>query len=277
MYEVLLRTETLLAPLEPAVLLGIGAVALVVGLILWLAGTRYSTIITALLGAFVGCCAGLLIGDHFELQPLLSMLVGAVVLAVLAILLKKILVLILAVLVISIVGGAGYLSFILDRTTPPQPTVQQGIVYQSFTAMDPNERQAYIDELGGQSGTFADRLEAMLSNTWGAIRPHGGMALVAIGAGAVVALILVWFVSKVLVALAYSVIGVAAVFLGVQAALLAVHVPIVSQLGPRGQYLPIVFLALALFGWIWQLLSSRLHPARAKATPKEESEIPEQR
>jgi hypothetical protein len=275
MYEVLLRTETLLAPLAPPALLAIGALAFLIGLIFWLAGTRYSTIITALLGAVVGGCAGLLIGDHFELQPLLSMLVGAVLLAILAIVLKKVLVLVLAVLVISAVGGVGYLSFVLDRTAPPQPQAQQGILYQSFTVMDPNERQAYIDEMiDGGDGSFADRLKAVLSDTGSAIRPHTGMALVAIGVGAVVALIVVWFISKVLIALAYSIVGVAAVFLGVQAALLAIHMPAVSRLGTRAQFLPIVFLVMVVFGWVWQLVFSRAR--RAKSAPKEEPEVPEQ-
>jgi hypothetical protein len=274
MYEVLLRTEALLAPLVPPVLLGIGAVAFLIGLIFWLAGTRYSTIITALLGAVVGCCAGLLIGEHFELQPLLSMIVGAAVLAILAILLKKVLVLVLAVLVISAVGGAGYLSFILDRTSAPEPqaATQPGIVYQSFTAMDPNERQAYIDKLGGEAGTFSDRFKAVLSDTWDAIRPHSGIALIAIGIGAVVALIFVWFIAKIVIALAYSIIGVAAIFLGAQAALLAIRIPVASRLGDRAQYLPIAFLVLVVIGWLWQLVFPR--PVRAQAH-KEEPEIPE--
>ena len=54
MYELLLRTETLLIGLQSPVLLGIGAIALVIGLVFWLAGTRYSTIIMALLGAVIG-------------------------------------------------------------------------------------------------------------------------------------------------------------------------------------------------------------------------------
>jgi hypothetical protein len=143
--------------------------------------------------------------------------------------------------------------------------------------MDPNQRLAYINELGeigGKAGTFVDRLKAMLSDTWDAIRPHSGMALIAIGAGAVVALILIWFISRILIALAYSVIGVAAVFLGVQAALLAIHVPAVSRVGPRIQFLPIVFLVMVVIGWVWQLVFPR--PARAKAAPKEEPEIPAQ-
>lgn len=270
MCELLLRTETLLMSLRPAALLGIGAVALVTGLVFWLGGTRYSSAIAGLLGAVVGAAVGVLIGGRLGGQPLLSMLVGAVVLAILAIVLRKVLILFLAVLVISAFSGAGYLSVVLDRVAPPRQTeAEQGIVYQSFTSMPPEERLAYIEQIGGETGTFGDRLDALLRDTWAAIRPHGWMALAAVVVGAVVAGVLVWLIADVMIALAYSIVGTAGIFLGLQAPLLAVGVRAASALQPHPLALPVSFLVLVTFGWVWQLLYLRAKPKRA---PRKEAE-----
>jgi hypothetical protein len=278
MYELLLRTETLLTGLTPPVLLGIGAAALVIGLIFWLAGTRYSTAIVALLGALIGSAAGLLVSQRFGVHPWLSMIVGAVVLAGLAILLKKVLVLILAVLILSAVSGAGYVSVVLDRMVPPPPAetgTQQTLVYQSFMTLEPGARQSYLEKLSPESKTFADRFEALLRDTWQAIRPHTLMALVAIAVGAVVGLVLVWLIAKVVIALAYSIVGTAAIFLGLQAALLAVKIPAASELYPRPWALPIAFLVMVVIGWVWQLFYLRTKPVKEKeVVVKEETERP---
>jgi hypothetical protein len=277
MYELLLRTETLLMGLDAPVLLAVGAGALVVGLIFWLGGTRYSAAITGLFGAVVGSAIGLLVSQRFGFHPWMAMLVGAVILAVLAILLKKVLILVLAVLVISAVSGAGYVSVVLDRVAPPpEPDApqQQRMLYQSFSAMEPAARQEYVSRISDDADTFAERLEALLSDTWQAIRPHGWMVVIAIVAGAVVGLLLVWFIAKVVIALAYSVVGTAALFLGVQAALLAVDIHAASGLDPRRWLLPVAFVVLVAIGWVWQLFYSR--PARVREV-KEAREEPRRR
>ncbi len=260
MYELLLRTETLLIGLRPPVLLGIGAVALVIGLVFWLGGTRYSTIIMALFGAVIGATAGLIASGRFNVQPWLSILLGAVVVAVLAILLKKVLVLVVAVLILSAVSGAGYVSVLLDYSAPQPPaetTTQQVGVYQPFLRMAPEARREYVNQISNQSPTFLDRLKALLNDTWAAIRPHTTPALIAVIAGAVVALVLIWLIAKIIIPLAYSVVGVAAIFVGLQAALLSVGIPAVSDLNPRPWLLPVIFLVLVVIGWMWQLVLPR--------------------
>jgi hypothetical protein len=120
MYELLIRTETLFLGLNTAELLTVGIPALLIGLVLWLGGTRYSSAIIGLLGAVVGSAVGLMIGPSFGLHPIWSMLIGAVVLAAVSILLKKILILVLAVLVISAVSGAGYIA-VVSTGSPRRP------------------------------------------------------------------------------------------------------------------------------------------------------------
>ncbi len=279
MYEFLLRTETLLIGLRPPVLLGVGAVALAIGLVFWLAGTRYSTAIMALFGAVIGAAIGLMAGNRFDVHPWLSILIGAVVVAVLAILLKKVLVLVLAVLILSAVSGVGYVSVVLDYTAPPPPSdteTEQITVYHPFLQMAPEARMEYVDRISNESPTFLDRLKALFADTWAAIKPHTTPALIAIVVGAVVALVLVWLIAKIIIPLAYSIIGVAAIFIGLQAALLSVNVRATSDLNPRPWLLPVIFLVLVVIGWMWQLFFYR--PVRVvHEEPEEVHEVSHRR
>ena len=244
MYELLLRIETLLLGLQTSVLWALGIGALVVGLILWLGGTRYHAAIIGVLGAVVGSAVGLLASQQFDVNPWLGMAVGAAVLAGLSILLRNVLILVLAVLVFSAVGGAGYVSVVLDRAvpqapseSPSEPQADQKWVFQHFSGMDLAARQNYMNDISQQSQTFAERLKALLANTWQALGPHGWLVVLPILAGAVVGILLVWLIAKIVIALAYSIVGTATIFLGAQAALLAAGVPVVSDLQSR-RWLP---------------------------------------
>ncbi len=256
MYELLLRTETLLAGLSTPLLAALGLGAVVVGLVLWLGGTRYSAFIIGLLGAVVGSACGLLVGQQFGVNPWLGMLVGSAVLGGLSILLKNVLIVVLAVLVFSAVSGAGYLTVILDRAIPQAQAADQNQPRQTvryFSGMGFAERQTYMNDISREAETFADRLRALLTNTWEAAGPQGWALALAILAGAVVGILLVWFLAKIVIALAYSIVGTAAIFLGTQAALLAAGVPAVSELASRRGTLSIAFLLMTVIGWIWQL------------------------
>jgi hypothetical protein len=270
MYELLLRTETLLQGLTTAALLGVGLGTLLVGLVFWLGGTRYSAAITGLLGAVVGSAAGLLVSQRFDLQPWLGMLVGAAVLAGLAILLRNVLVLVLAVLVFSAVSGTGYLAVVLDRAVPQisaeaeqqrQPTIRH------FRDMDAAGRQDYMNDISKEADTFGARLDALLADTWAAIRPYGWMVLLAIVAGAVIGGLLVWFVAKLVIALAYSIVGTALLFVGLQAALLAAGFAAVSALADHPRVLPLTFLVMAVLGWLWQLSYGRRRKREKEPSP----------
>lgn len=276
MYELLIRTETLFLGLNTAELLVVGLSALLIGAVLWLGGTRYSSAIIGLLGAVVGSAAGLMIGPMFDLHPIWSMLIGAVVVAAVSILLKKILILVLAVLVISAVSGAGYLAVVLDRVAPPEPQVEarveRRLPYQAFSAMEPAARLDYMREISDEAETFGEKLDAVLANTWEAIRPHGWMVAIAVVVGAVVGLLLVWFIAKVVIALAYSIVGTATIFIGAQAALLGAGYPAASALDARRWFLPIAFITMTAIGWVWQLFYGGPKPRREPARESEDSD-----
>lgn len=274
MYELLLRTETLFLGLKAPALLGIGIPVLVVGLILWLGGTRYSAAITGVFGAVVGSAVGLLVSQWLNLHPWLSMVVGAAVLAGLSILLRNALILVLAVLVFSAFSGAGYLAVVLDRAVPqarPTARAEQKMAVQYFSGMDADARLTYVNEISDESETFGDRLTALLDDTWEAIRPYGWMAILAIVIGAVVGLLLVWFIAKIVIALAYSIVGTAVIFLGAQAALLGAGFAAVSALEHRRPLLPAAFLTMVAIGWVWQLFYAARKPAKEVQKEPEES------
>jgi len=276
MYELLLRTETLFWGLSWLVLLIIGIVALGVGFVLWLGGTRHSAVIIGLLGAVVGSALGLLVSQGLKLNPWLSMVVGAAVLAGLSILLRNILILVLAVLVFAAFSGGGYLAVVLDRAVPqarPETRTQQSYFIQSFSAMDQAGRLAYMNEISSEKQTFGERLKALLANTGEAIRPHIWKVALAALAGAAIGIVLVWFVAKIVIGLAYSIVGTAAIFLGVQAGLLAGSYAAISSLASHRGALPIAFSIMIAVGWLWQLFSSR-HGAR-KREPEKQTESAE--
>jgi hypothetical protein len=219
MYELLIRIETLFLALNTPILLGIGVLLLLVGLVLWLGGSRYSTVIVGLLGAVVGSVAGLLVGQWLSLHLWLCMIVGATVLAAASVLLRNVLILVLAVLVIASLSGAGYVVVVLDRIAPEQPETKaetqsgQGMLIQSFTNMEPSARMQYVDQISKEEG-FRERLRAMLDNTWQAVEPHVWKVGLSVLAGGIVAILLVWLIKKALIALSYSVVGTAAILLG---------------------------------------------------------------
>lgn len=285
MYELLLRTETLFMGLDRPVLLGIGIGALLAGLILWLGGTRYSTVIIGLLGAVIGSAVGLMVSQWLELHVWISMLIGAAVLGALSVMLRNVLILVLAVLVVAGLSGGGYLAVVLDRMAEPpetetqeeftwgrQPEGRQAVPYQSFSGMDRSARLNYVDEISGQEKTFSERLAALIDDTWQALRPRvlefGAAAVV----GGLLAVVLLWLIKTALIALAYSVVGTAVLFLGLQTGLLGVDYPAVSALDARPMALPAAFVAMTFFGWLFQLVISRKKKPRKEERESKESD-----
>lgn len=279
MLELLIRTETLFVGLKPAWLLAIGVPALVIGLVFWLGGVRYSTPITGLLGAVVGAFAGLLVGQWLTLHLLLSMVVGAAVLATVSVLLRNVVILVLAVLVIALAAGGGYLAVLLDRTAPAGPAQQQAdggevpsVPYQSFSGMDPPTRLDYVDRLARQEKDFSQRVRAIGTDTFEAAEPHLWKLILAALAGAVVSIFLVWFVRKALIALAYSVVGTALLLVGAQTALLAANLKAVSALPPKPWLLPATGGGMVALGWLVQLITTRKPKEKAQTAHKDTEE-----
>jgi hypothetical protein len=176
------------------------------------------------------------------------------------------------VLVFSAVGGTGYVAVRLDRAGPPvQPQVgtpeqtQPPSSSQYFTGMEPADRLTYLNDISQQAQTFTQRLKALLANTWEALGPRGWLVVLPLLVGALVGILLVWLVAKVVIALAYSIVGAALILLGAQATLLAAGVPIVSDLASRRWLPAVTFAAMTLAGWVWQLFFAGAKPPREES------------
>ncbi len=283
MNELLLRIEAVCVEADSTILIGVGVGMAVVGLLLWLGGARYSTIVVGLLGAAVGALVGMLVSTRLALSPLLCMGIGAVALSVLSILARNVLIIVLATVIFALVAATAYTSVVLDtqpaqetdvRTarTQGEPTATEPsrFVYQSFTAMDPNTRQAYIEQLGGpQEEDVQGRMKLVLEDLWRSLGPHKWYLIGAIVIGGLAGFLLIWFIKNVVLPLCYSVVGTTAVLLGAQLLLLGLGARVASDLAPRPWIIPVTFGSMIFLGWTRQLLAGRRRRIHAEHPPKD--------
>jgi len=282
MNELLLRIETLCLGVNPPILIGVGAAMAVVGLVLWLGGTRYSTIVIGLLGAAVGAFLGLAVGQQFGINPFLGMGIGGVILGVASILLRNVLIIVLATTIFALLAAGGYAGVLLDRQSTQEAAPGerqaadpgQSLLFQSFGQMNNESRQAYLDEISGAEEGFQEKLVAILKDTWNGLGPYKWYLLGAIVIGGVGGFLLIWFIKQIVVPLCYSVVGTTTLLLGAQLLLLGVDVRAASSLPAPRWIMPAVFGAMSVVGWGSQLLAAR--KPRAKAPKKRDDEDDEE-
>jgi len=282
MYELLLRFETLFSTLSTLVLLGTGTGLLVTGVLLWLFGQRFGGVIIGLLGAAVGAILGLLLGQWFQFHLFLSMGIGALVLTVVSILLRNTIILALTVAIFAMISGAGYISTQLDSLVQTSemdanassiygPELPSQLPARSFTNMlNPEERLAYFENLASPEEGFSEKMRILLDDTWEMISPQLWKVMGITLAGAAVGILLIWVIKKIVILLAYSVVGSTTLLFGVQILLLGIGVRIVSTLPPTPWLLPSVFGGLVLVGWISQAFTAK--PAKAKAAASQDGD-----
>ena len=278
MNELLVRIETLCLEVDPPLLIGAGAAMAIIGLVLWWGGTRYSTVVIGLLGAAVGAVVGLAVSQQLNVHLFGSMAAGAAVLGVVSILLRNVLIIVLAVAIFALVGAAGYAGIVLDGQPVEETTTaegqqltagsQQSLLYQSFSSMDPNSRQMYLNEISGSDEGFQDRSKAIVKDTWNALGSTKWPLIGAIFGGGLVGFLLIWFIKQVIVPLCYSIVGTASLVLGVQVGLLGFGFHLASSLPPQRWIVPAALGGMAVGGWISQLLAAR--KPHGKAHKREE-------
>ncbi len=277
MYELLVRIETLCLSVQPPALVAVGAAMAVVGFFLWLGGVRYSTVVIGLLGAAVGAVVGLLIGQRLGVHLFGAMAAGAAVLGVVSILVRNILVIVLATVVFAIVGGATYTGFVLDRQPAEEAQadgqqaarIESQFLVNSFSGMDPNSRQLYLDRISGSEEGFQGRLTAVLKDTWNVLGPHKWYLFGAILIGAVAGFLLIWLVKNVILPFCYSIVGTAILLLGMLLVLLGAGVHVTAGPPPQWWVLPAAFGAMSVIGWLRQLLAARARQAKGPVSKPE--------
>jgi len=280
MFELLLRFETLFSTLSTLVLLGTGTGLLVVGLLLWLFGQRFGAAIIGLLGAAVGTILGLLLGQWLKFHLFLSMGIGALVLTVVSVLLRNTIILALTVAIFAMISGAGYISTQLDslvqtaetNSNAPSiygPALPRQSPAKSFTNMlNPEERLAYFEKLASPGEGFSEKMRALLNDTWEMISLQLWKVVGITVAGATAGILLIWLIKKIVIVLAYSVVGSTTLLFGVQILLLGIGIRVVSNLPPNPWILPSIFGGLVLVGWISQIFIAKPAKSQAKAKAK---------
>ncbi len=287
MNELLLRFETLCLGVNPPILMGVGAAMAVVGLILWLGGTRYSTVVIGLLGAAVGAFLGLAAGHQFSINPLIGMGIGGLILGVASILLRNVLIIVLATVIFALLAAGGYAGVLLDRQSAQEAesgdeqvspddlqatTSGQSLLFQSFGQMNNESREAYLKEISGEEEGFQEKLVAILKDTWNGLGPYKWYLLGAIFIGGVGGFLLIWFIKQVIVPLCYSVVGTTTLLLGAQLLLLGVDFRAASSLPAPRWIMPVVFGAMSVVGWGSQLLAARKPHTKAPKKRDEEDD-----
>jgi len=271
MYELLIRIETICVEAQLLTLLGVGAVATIAGLLLWLAGTYFSSVIIGILGAAVGSFCGLLISQWFDVSSLLSMGIGAAVFCVTAVLLRNIIIIVLAIIVFALAAGTGYSSTILGSPAQQQEqeTEPELVAVSSFSQMDSTMRLSYVNEISEQQDGFFEKLKAMLKDTLGTMSPYKWKLLLSTVVGGLVGLLLVWLIKRFVIALCCSVVGALLVLVGIESLLMAAGFQMCNAFGEHRLALTVTYFSMVGIGAVVQLLIARSQkPKEAEAKKK---------
>lgn len=253
----MIRIESLFLQSPPAVLLGCGVGVLVLGLLLWLAGSYFSAVILGLLGAVVGSACGLLVSQWLATPSLISMAVGAVVFTLAAVLFRNALIILLAILVFALAGGTAYSSLILKDTPAQSSSLLNTSLIQPFSQMDTSARLAYVNQITENQESFFDRLRLMIHDAFQSMDPYKWKILLIALAAGVAGLLLIWILKKLVMAICYSGVGALLVLIGLEILLLALNIHFVAWFQDRQSALSIIYLVLVVMGLIYQLATVR--------------------
>ncbi|MDT8299897.1 MAG: hypothetical protein RQ760_00340 [Sedimentisphaerales bacterium] len=257
MYELLIRIETLCMGAQPLTLLGIGAITTVVGLLLWLAGTYFSSIVIGILGSVVGSFCGLLVSQWLDQNTLLSMGIGAAVFCVAAVIFKNIIIIVLAIIVFALAAGTTYSSMILASPAQQQDARPNPALVSSFSQMDSKTRLSYVNQISDEDDGFFEKLKILLKDTLGAMNPHKWKLLLSIVLGGIGGLLLIWFIKRFVIALCCSGVGALLVLVGIESLLMTAGLQLCNVFQEHRLALTVTYFSMAGIGTVVQLILTR--------------------
>jgi len=269
MYELVIRIETVCLDAGGQGPWPVGAGLIAVGLLLWLAGTRFSGVIVAGAMGAIGAGAGQAVAHGLSAPALWGLAGGAVVGGVLGLAFKNVVFFVVAVAVFALAAGGTYSSRVLERV----PAMQSPANVESwdtlpagFSRMTPAQRLAYVDKLAGDTEGLSAKIRAMIAEALDAIGPYKWRIVLALILGGLVAVVLIWLVERVVPPLCYSAVGVLLIFCGGTCLFAAAGRPLGSLFQGHPRLLDAVFLGLVGFGAIVQWVG-RHRRARRLAVP----------
>lgn len=277
MYELLIRIETLFMDTGLVTLLGVGAAATVVGVLLWLAGTHFSSAIIGLLGAVVGAFCGLFFSQWLNFDAMLSMVIGAVVLCIAAFLFRNIIIIVLAIIVFALASGTAFSSWMLGEpggagdipaVSGFDGTAKIGGI-RGFSSMDPAMRLSYLNQIAEEQQGFSERLKAVLRDTMAAMSPHKWKLISAVLAGAIVGFLLIRVLKPLVIAISCSGVGALLVLVGVEGFAMAVGSQVCNAFRDHRFALTITYFAMVAVGAAVQLYRARARKLKAVKARKD--------
>jgi len=272
-------------PLKMQIIISLSSIIL--GLFLWLGGSRYSRLVAGLLGAVLGGLAGIMVSQWFGLQSILSIAVGGAVGSLLAVFLHRIVIFLLAIIIFALVGGSGYLGHAVNTPLWHDTLEQTREKVNDFSSKTLNtESLSYAERnyLGwlakqqNQADTLDHREQSpstdKLKSVWAELRylmeTHSTMLIVYALLGAAVGWLLARLLKIFVMALCCSIVGTTATIAGVMLLLLGKQINLLYVLQSRPRVLPIIFISMIIFGWLTQLVLAR--PSKKKIKENEDGD-----
>ncbi len=288
MNELLLKMEEACLNMD-GLTLGIPAgVAVLLGLILWLGGNRYSSLVIGILGAGAGAVLGLMLSDRFDWPLSGAVAIGAAVSCLLAVVFRRLVILILAALIFAAVLGGGYFSYRINTESWDEKLeeIKHRAMERSLESEEEGDTaehdylrilaQRYRPEsLAGETRDSASRVTSKFQEIWAEIRyaasENKGMLLLWGAVGAIVGLAIAWAMKMLVTALCCSIVGSAAVISGMVALLLAKGTPVITSLMKQPRVILIVFITMIVFGLLSQIV---IGTKKKKETPDHKEDKP---
>lgn len=264
MIEIFQNFEQMTGRFSPSILIGSGVVFLLLGLCIWLSGLALRKILISI----AGLAGGIVIGLFVVGRNIFSASLSAALAALIALIFEKVLVVLLA----------AALAAAITFTILAEPYFEQAETIEAQNEMSDQTTTAGLDETFEELKTFALDAGEKIKQA-GTKIPVQIWAIIA--ASAVIFLICGVVLWRWTTAFFFSVLGTMVVFLGMILLLSYKGTEPVSHIRSKPLISAAVFLAMAAFGTIVQLLLfksskkqkiTKIKPDKKKAKNKEEPE-----
>ncbi|MGD8500886.1 MAG: hypothetical protein PVJ86_09580, partial [Phycisphaerales bacterium] len=265
MLEIFQNFEQMAERLARSVLIGPGAAAVLIGLVVWLGGLSFKRVLVAIAGAIAGGILGFVV-----IAPsVLAAAISAAVAAVVAIIFEKALI---AMLAAALAGAFGFVLLVGPYIQSPHAADSAdpslGLPAQDDATTEPatpsvdgsiEQLKAYAVGVGGQ---MKQACSQMPLSRWAMITVSAAILVAALAAVSIAGGPALWRLTS---ALCFSVFGTVLIFAGMILLLSYKGTAPVSHIGGRPLIYAGVFAAMAAFGTFEQLLvSRRAKPESAK-------------
>ncbi len=282
MNEQLLKIEKILLESSASHVLLAGVIMIILGAFLWLGGLKYLKVVSGMLGGATGAMLGSIIAASFSLHLMGTIAITAAVFAIGAILLQQLIILLIATVIFGMIFGGGYMEYAIGKVTPQDDnntkvssqydnSNDQQTSDNAFHADNPfgnmknfgvnpetvSKTSNAVVKTGEYVGTFYEKIKAVLSELTPTMSNNAGYLIMWCVLGAIVGLVLAKLLKTLVMALCCSIVGSTSVVAGLIIAIISKGNQLWTNLQGHSRVLTMVFISMVLFGWLFQILTSR--------------------